>query len=355
MNRERADQLIPLLRLQPGIIHNNRLGVYPGDTDTPEQEIPATGIVGRDWETCMTMNDTWGYKSYDQDWKSPSTIVRNLVDIASKGGNYLLNVGPTSEGLIPEPSVERLRAVGKWMAVNGEAIYGTSASPFKKLPWGRCTKKATADGASLFLHVFDWPEDGKLLVPGLRNAIGAARLLADPSRALGIQAGPEGATVSVPEAAPDAISSTIALEVKGPLEIEQVVLAQRPDGSVELPAIEATLHGSLRYESGPQRDNIGFWLDAADWVEWQFKVTKPGKFAVTATVAAPEKTSFETVLGSQTLRCEAPVTGDYGAFKTVAAGTLEIGAAGKATLSVKAVAAGWKPMNLKGIGLKPLP
>ena len=112
MTKERADMLLPLLKLQPGIITNNRLGGgYEGDTETPEQEIPATGYPGgRDWETCMTMNDTWGFKSYDHNWKSTETLLRNLIDIASKGGNYLLNVGPTSEGLIPEPSVERLKA-----------------------------------------------------------------------------------------------------------------------------------------------------------------------------------------------------------------------------------------------------
>ena len=133
---------LPLLKLQPGIITNNRLGGgYRGDTETPEQYIPATGYPGRDWETCMTMNDTWGYKSYDHNWKTTETLIRNLVDIARKGGNYLLNVGPTSEGHIPEPRVERLREVGKWMKVNGEAIYATTASPFKRLPWGRCTKK----------------------------------------------------------------------------------------------------------------------------------------------------------------------------------------------------------------------
>ena len=90
----------------------------------------------------MTMNDTWGYKSYDNNWKSTETLIRNLIDIASKGGNYLLNVGPTSEGLIPEPSIERLKAVGDWMKVNGEAIYGTTASPFKTTAVGPLHQKS---------------------------------------------------------------------------------------------------------------------------------------------------------------------------------------------------------------------
>jgi len=107
-----------------------------GDYGTPEQEIPPTGFgPGVDWESCMTMNGHWGYNKADQDWKSARVLIRNLVDCASKGGNYLLNVGPTGEGLIPAPSVERLARIGQWMKVNGEAIHGTSASPFKKLAW----------------------------------------------------------------------------------------------------------------------------------------------------------------------------------------------------------------------------
>jgi alpha-L-fucosidase len=218
MNTERAEKLLPLLKLQPQIISNNRLdkNKLTGDFETPEQKIPATGLPGKDWETCMTINGTWGYRSYDDKWKSAETLIRNLVDIASKGGNYLLNVGPTSEGIIPEPSVERLRAMGAWMKRNGEAIYGTTASPFENLAWGRCTKKVSADGVTLYLHVFDWPADGKLLVPGLKNDVKSAMLLAGETK-LATTKSPEGIVVAVPKDAPDKISSTVVLRVSGKL------------------------------------------------------------------------------------------------------------------------------------------
>jgi len=232
MTPERAEMILPLLKLQPGIIWNNRLGGgYKGDTETPEQRIPATGYKDRDWETCMTMNGTWGYKSYDNNWKSTQTLLRNLIDIASKGGNYLLNVGPTSEGVIPAASVERLKEIGKWMQVNGESIYATTATPFTQpLPWGRCTKKVSDSGATLYLHVFDWPKDGTLSLPGLKNAVAAGYLLADadhkPLTTVAVEGG--GRTIELPAQASDPISSTVVLKVKGTLDINQPPAENKP-------------------------------------------------------------------------------------------------------------------------------
>ncbi len=212
-----------LRELQPDLIINNRVGKgrkgmeglsasddYAGDFGTPEQQVPATGLPGVDWETCMTMNDTWGYKAYDENWKSSEDLIRHLIDIASKGGNFLLNVGPTPEGLIPQASVARLEAMGKWMAVNGESIYGTTASPIGRPSWGRCTAKDNR----LYLHVFDWPTDGRLSVRLPNAGIVQAHLLADKKKAkLPVTIDGDTIVISVPPEAPDAVAGVVVLTV----------------------------------------------------------------------------------------------------------------------------------------------
>ena len=127
------------------------------------------------------MNDTWGYKKNDHNWKSSKTLIRNLVEVSSKGGNYLLNVGPTAEGRFPRASFERLAAIGDWMRVNGESIYGTSASPFGKLPWGRATHRVGDQCDNIYLHVFDWPADNRITVPAADGEVTSVTSLANGS------------------------------------------------------------------------------------------------------------------------------------------------------------------------------
>ncbi len=211
-----ALKLQALLKLQPNIITNDRLKRpnFPGDTGTPEQKIPKPGeLDGKDWETCMTMNGTWGFRTNDDKWKSPETLIRNLCDIASKGGNYLLNIGPDALGQIPQPSIDRLKAVGTWMKVNSEAIYATKASPLGILPWGRCTQKEQNGKTILYFSVFEWPKDGKLIVPGFSQTAASATLLAG-EKSLDTKSGTEGLEISIPENAPDAVVSVIKVVVK---------------------------------------------------------------------------------------------------------------------------------------------
>jgi len=233
MNADRAAKLYKVMKeLRPGIIWNNRLGGgYKGDTETPEQHIPVGGFKdGRDWETCMTMNDTWGFKSYDKNWKSTATLLFHLCDIASKGGNYLLNVGPTAEGLIPQPSVERLAEIGKWMRVNGEAIYGTGPTIFgaeygvtTKTKDGYGKKQDTNSGRNwrcttkpnrLYFHFFKWPGE-KFEVAGMKGKAVKAYLLADEKKtALKVTQEGDMLTVALPAEAPDKIASVLCVETE---------------------------------------------------------------------------------------------------------------------------------------------
>jgi alpha-L-fucosidase len=216
--------------LQPAIVINNRVGKSSGGTGesgqvgdfgTPEQEVPATGTPGLDWETCMTMNGNWGYNRADKRFKPAPELVRTLVDVASKGGNFLLNVGPDAEGQFPQESVERLQQIGEWMSANGESIYGTESSPFPKLPWGRATRKRLAGGVTrLYLHVFDWPKDGRLVVEGLLNLPRRAFLLTDASeRALTLARNGEDLVVAVPAVPPSPIDSVVVIDVDGRADV----------------------------------------------------------------------------------------------------------------------------------------
>jgi alpha-L-fucosidase len=230
--------------LQPGIIINNRVGKgrngmaglnkdpdAAGDFGTPEQEIPSTGINDVDWESCMTMNDNWGFAARDSNWKTTEVLVRNLIDIASKGGNYLLNVGPTSMGRIPEPSIARLKEIGGWMMKYGESVYGTHASPFDSTPWGRCTQKHLANGKTiLYFHVFNWPVNSTLVVTGLGNEPSSARLLGKQLEALTWSQTGDTVQIALPKKAPDSISSVVALEFSG-----QVITYRPPSLSSDCP------------------------------------------------------------------------------------------------------------------------
>lgn len=217
--------------LQPMALINNRIGLT-GDFLTPEQRIPRGipvrgALVGytdpadkglvelpqspehfQPWETCMTINNTWGYNKNDNAFKSATELVRQLIDAASKGGNYLLNVGPTPEGEIQPEFEERLRAVGDWLSRNGEAIYGTTYGPLQNLAFGRTTAK----GKTIYLHVFDLPA-GALELSGLKAKVRSVRLLA-PGRSLRFAQNGERLSIPLDGVQPDVHATVFALETE---------------------------------------------------------------------------------------------------------------------------------------------
>ena len=201
------------------LIFNDRMeDKLTGDFKTPEQSIPdmPSNGDGTDWETCMTLNDNWGYAAHDVRWKTTEDVLQKLIDIASKGGNYLLNIGPKADGTFPAESINCLEEVGSWMKVNSEAIYGTIPSPFvSQLDWGRATRKEVDGKQLLYLHVFTqyWPKDGKLLVPDFGSGIKRAYLLIDAKKtSLPIDKMGDNHIFSLPLDAPDKISTTIVVE-----------------------------------------------------------------------------------------------------------------------------------------------
>ena len=229
MTPERASQIVAVLNQHTNLIWNNRLGGgYKGDTETPEQHIPPQGYPGEDWEACMTINGTWGYKSNDTNFKSTETLLRNLIDIASKGGNYLLNVGPDATGTIPQPEIDRLKEIGRWLDVNGEAIYGTGSTafgaedgsfdPVKKDAKGKPTFnttwewRCTTKPGKLYIHILKWPGTTFVLAD-VKDKISKAYLLADPEhKSLTFTQNGTDVTVTLPALALDPIATVLVLE-----------------------------------------------------------------------------------------------------------------------------------------------
>jgi alpha-L-fucosidase len=279
--------------LQPGIIVNNRIGkgrnglegmnpdpTAAGDFGTPEQEIPATGLPGIDWESCMTMNDDWGYNAADTNWKTTTTLIHNLVDIASKGGNYLLNVGPTARGVIPEPSVVRLKEIGKWMTVNGESIYGTMASPFASTPWGRCTqKKLPSGGTRLYLHLFHWPVDRTLRVTGLGTLPTRAVLLGTENSPLQLTQGGDSVMVQVPAEPPSNIDAVVALDFPG-----RVVVFKPPVLTAAMPMfLDSTM---VTITSPDSSLDVRYTTDGSQPTDFSPSYVAPFAVATTSTIKA---------------------------------------------------------------------
>ena len=324
---------------QPGILVNNRLyfGLENtnGDYGTPEKYVPPTGLPGMDWEVNHTLNESYGYSDHDANWKSTEEVVRLLCDIVSKGGNLLLNIGPDAQGRVPEPAQESLRGLGRWMRVNGEAIHGTTASPFTRLPWGRATQKP----GMLYLMVFDWPRDGRLMVP-MQGTVRSARILggADtlPFAASEREAGRLVIEVPQdPDAPVDPACTVVALELEGDVLPMAFLVFPSADGSIELSPHDATLEGpSLRVERvgviGDVTHNLGYWLDPTATATWPIGigVDQGGEFEVSIDVACKDESAgAEVELEFEpggTLPFTVPATGGWQSYRTLDLGRVTL-------------------------------
>lgn len=348
MTEEAALALQEVADQYPAMLTNNRLyRPWPGDFSTPEQHVPPTGL-DYDWEVCMTMNTSWGYKHYDHNWKSSETLVRMLVDIASKGGNLLLNVGPTAEGLIPEPSVERLQAIGKWMKVNGESIYGTSASPFFKLTWGRCTQRTEEDGTTLYLHVFQWPEDKQLILPSVQADVQEIYLLSDKDQALDFRFEAGDLLIKLPPEMPDPTNTVLVVKTSGTMKVESNMPSLK-DGEIVLPADFADIHnpgyGTHAHLTGSGDEaRISNWVDPRVRLEWMFHANETGTYKVWAMAKSGGSGTLIVQHGGQEMKHQLTSTGDE--YAPTKLGTIEITESGNQLFLLKPQSEGWSPIEL---------
>jgi len=376
INQARAKSIVETVKgLQPSIVINNRLGGgFKGDIQTPEQAIPPTGLPGRDWETCQTINDTWEYTHYDRNWKSPTTLIRQLIETASKGGNFLLNIGPKADGTIPQNTIDTLHAIGGWMRVHGDSIYGTIASPFpNELPWGRCTQKQLGKGVTrLYLHIFKWPFDSILRVPALENEVVAASLLSEPGAgALKFTHDENGdALVQLPISEPNDYATVVMLDVEGtPKPVVKTIVADEK-GILRLEAESARIHAaptnveisglgegiaSLHFDA--KLGKLTSWHNVADYVVWPILVTMPGLYNVDVTYTLKEGScEYVVETGGQKLAAAAKATTPSEVdYHTDQVGTIELREAGKIDVSFRlSKRTGKGTMDLKSVVLTPI-
>lgn len=358
MAKEVVDKLYHVTTdLQPKIITNDRLGEdYPGDHNTYERRIPRIAPKEKYWEVCMPMSGSWGYRSDDKNFKSKTTLIRNLVDIASKGGNYLLNVSPTANGTLMPEAVERLKTMGEWMNKNSESIYGTQASPCTEPDWGRVTWKIKGDMPTLYLNVFDWKEDGTITVR-LKNQVKACFSLANPNLVFKTKTTDEGITIQLSGQAPDAYSSVIVLELSDmPNAFPQSTLQQDAEGVIHLPAHRA----QFRNLDGPgaeynlERDYIGSWDHDKASVYWTLEVDQPGKFIISAGFGSKEQAFLNYTIGDKSEEVKISPNGNFRRFKELELGTFKVKKSGEYVITFKPVEGKWNAVNMSGLKLVPV-
>lgn len=338
-NKEVADEVgSELVKLQPSIIVNPRLGGnLKGDFNTYEQVIPGV-LVNNYNELCITNNRSWSYKASDLDWKDPAFLLKTMVHMASLGGNFLFNVGPDPDGNFPKQTMEALDYIGHWMETNKEAIYSTKASPFYKLDFGEATMKTEEESTKIYFHVYDWPSDQKLFVPGLHNRITSAYLLQGNQHLKTVTESDGLYITDLPKSAPHDAVSVIVLEIEEPLDIDFGYIKPM-NGDISLTPLNALLTIKPQYDEIPMvvRSNGRVYFDqwknhfphprfknTGNQAHWKVDVPQKATYKVFAECATENDKNVISLKAGNQLTLTLPDTGGMDNFKSIELGELKL-------------------------------
>lgn len=290
MPKKYVEELVEVVRKnQPNALICGRAGHGLGDYQSlGDMEVPMKNEEGL-WETVDTTNDSWAYAWYDENWKSPATILQRLIATVARGGTYMLNIGPRGDGSVPERAAGSLRSAGEWIRTYPQVVYATEASPWQHpLSWGDVTEK----GNTLFLSVFDWPATGELYLPGLKTGIKTAKLLkGSTSQSLNFDSVHGWTRFKIPFEAPDKLVSVIEIELDGQAEVDST-FGLDPDATTVIHSLFANVDGAVKAEIN-WMEKFGEWKHVervTDWninstATWEVEVLAPGDYMIDLTYA----------------------------------------------------------------------
>jgi len=357
--KEQALEFVKLVReLQPQCLINGRVGSYGqdlvGDYQNMNDNGMPTGGLQEYWETPQTLNQTWGYSRFDQEWKTPANVIQRLVEIVGKGGNYLLNIGPMGDGTVPPASVAVLEQVGAWMQKNGESIYGTSPCPLADFPWGRCTVR----GDKVYLHAFARPADGVLRLSGLKNDVRGAYRLIEPGRRLEVTRNEDGVTVAVGPRGWDELDTVVVLQLSGTPRVEPPIVTQGSDIPFQLDYRSALTTGrAIKRFNRDGGFHVAKWTGPEDACEWRLLVSQPGRYRLLISYAAPAESAgrrYVIRIGEQAVEGTVENTGEGYRYREFELGLVDLKKAGPLTVRVAPGAAGGNLMYFQYLALRQL-
>lgn len=357
ISKDHVDRLVEVVRKnQPDTLINGRIGHGVGDYQClGDMEVPLRNVPGM-WESVDTINDSWAYAWYDENWKSPKEILSRVIGTIARGGTYMLNIGPRGDGTVPERSVQTLRRSGDWIKQYPQVIYDVDASPWQHaLPWGDVTVK----GNKLLLSVFDWPTSGSLYLPGLLGEVKSARVLnAAQSEAITFERSGNAVVFSVPAKAPDALVSVIEVELASSPKAD-ATWALDPTMTTEIEAEFCEVKGAKRSKK-KWMEKFGEWKHVEqvyDWQDgasatWTVDVLVPGDYQVDLKYSGEDRLVWQVaVVDGQKIRNQQSASHIY---QTHPMGWLNFPEAGRYQIEVSCLEDAAKTASLSEIHFTPL-